>query len=108
MEEQLLLDPFDEIHLYALQFIYLPRINRSINEFILEWNNHPVRTEYRRTPLQVWVEGFYQQAYSIQPAVRMALDQQVIDPSTNGLDDDGPVPQLQTNNNVEVPRSSVC
>ena len=106
-EEQLLLDPLDEIHLYALQFIYLPRINRSINEFILEWNNHPVRTENWRTPLQVWIEGFYQQAYSSQRAVRMALDHEVIDPSTYGLDDDGPVPQLQTNNNVTVPRSSV-
>ena len=31
----------------------------------------------------------------------------MIDPSTYGLDDDGPVTQLQTNNNVEVPRSSV-
>lgn len=30
---------------------------------------------------------------------------EVIDPSTYGLD--GPVPQLQTNNNDEVPRSSV-
>lgn len=39
----------------------------------------------------------------------MALDHEVIDPSTYGLnfDDDGPVTQLQTNNNVEVPRSSV-
>ena len=37
----------------------------------------------------------------------MALDHEVIDPSTYGLDDDGPVPQLQTNNNVTVPRSSV-
>lgn len=64
MEEQLLLDPLDEIHQYALQLIYLPRINHPINEFILEWNNHPVRTENSRTPLQVWIKGFYQQAYS--------------------------------------------
>lgn len=31
----------------------------------------------------------------------------MIDPLTYGVDDDGPVPQLQTNNNVEVPCSSV-
>lgn len=106
MEDQFLLDPLDEVHLYALHFIYLPRINRSINEFTLEWNNHPMRTENCTTPFQIWIAGFYQHAYSSQQAVRMVLDQEVIDPANYGIDEYGPVPEFQTNNNVQIPRSS--
>jgi len=106
MEENFLLDPVNEVHLYALHFVYLPRINRSIEEFILQWNNHPVRTENSLSPLQMWMQGVYNYAHSSQPAVQMLLGPR-IDPESYGVSDDDPDPELQTNNHVEVPRSSI-
>jgi hypothetical protein len=107
MEENNILDPLNEIHLYALHYIYLPRISRSIEEFTLAWNNHPVRTENCRSPIQIWVDGFYQHASSCQRAVQTALNQNDIDFEQYGIDDDGPLPELQTNNHVAIPRSTV-
>ena len=106
MEENFLLDPVSEVHLYALHFVYLPRINRSIEEFILQWNNHPVRTENSLSPLQLWMQGVYNYAHSSQSAVQMLLGPR-IDPESYGVSDDDPDPELQTNNHVEVPRSSI-
>jgi len=103
MEDQFLLDPFNEVHLYALHYVYIPRINRAIEEFVLQWNNHPIRTQNYRTPFQIWTEGVYQNVYSNEASVRRLLD----DPINYGTDDGEPEPELQTNNHVVVPRSSV-
>ena len=59
MEENEILDPLNEMHLYVLHCVFLPRINRSCAEFCQQWNNHPLSTEKSRTPLQVWSEGLY-------------------------------------------------
>ena len=107
MEEHQILDPLDETHLYALHYIYLPRISRSIEEFIQAWNNHPVRTENCRSPIQVWIDGFYQHASSEQQAVQTALNLNADDMEEYGIDEDGPLPEFQTSNNVAVPRSTV-
>ena len=68
MESHQLLDPLDEVHIYALHFVYLPRIRRSVEEFILQGNNHTLSSEQNKTPYQVWTEGFYSQANSSQQA----------------------------------------
>eukprot|EP00111_Clytia_hemisphaerica_P016237 TCONS_00048028-protein len=44
-EEDGLLDPANEVHLFALQYIFCPRINKKLQEFMSSWNNHPIRTE---------------------------------------------------------------
>ena len=41
LEEMDLLDPLNNVHLWALHYVYLRRINRSLDEFVLSWNNHP-------------------------------------------------------------------
>ena len=101
-----LLDPDDEINIYALHFIYLPRINMALGHFVSQWNNHPLSTEGNHTPLQKWTEGFYQVANSDYTTV-----QELINPNYHnllyGIDDDGPLPELQTRNDVQVPRSTV-
>lgn len=106
LEENFLLDPVNEVHLYALHFVFLPRVNRSLEEFVLQWNNHPVRTEHSLSPLQIWMQGIYRHAHSSQPAVQVLLDP-MNDPESYGVSDDDPEPELQTNNHVEVPRSSI-
>ena len=53
MEQQDILDPLSHLNLWALQYVYLPRINRSLTEFIHSWNNHSIRTASHKTPQQL-------------------------------------------------------
>ena len=38
--------------LYALEYIFLPRINRTIDHFVEGWNNHGIRTAGHHSPRQ--------------------------------------------------------
>lgn len=42
LENAGLLDPVNEVHLFALHYIYLPRINASLTEFKSGWNHHSI------------------------------------------------------------------
>lgn len=57
LEEQSLFDPLDELALWALHYVYIPRINRSLTEFINSWNNHSIRTANHKTPQQLLTAG---------------------------------------------------
>ena len=48
------LDSLDELHLLALQYVYIPRINASLREFTSQWNYHGIRTVGHQTPLAIW------------------------------------------------------
>jgi len=48
-----LLDPLNELHLFALHYVYQPRINRSIKEFVLQWNHPGLSSERCQTPVQL-------------------------------------------------------
>ena len=60
MERDGLLDPLNHVHLYALHFVYIPRINKSLEEFVSQWNNHPISTENNLFPLQMNTQGILQ------------------------------------------------
>jgi AcrR family transcriptional regulator len=45
LENEGKLNPGNEIDLYCLHFVYLPRINSALESFIESWNNHPISTE---------------------------------------------------------------
>lgn len=107
LESQQMLNPDDEVHVYALQYIYLPRINKALDHFVSQWNNHPLSSEGNRSPLQRWTEGFYQFANSDYTTVRELLDPNNTNFLLYGIDDDAPLPDLQTRNDVQVPRSAV-
>ena len=72
-----------------------------------QWNNHPLSSEGNRSPLQRWTEGFYQFANSDYTTVRELLDPNNTNFLLYGIDDDAPLPDLQTRNDVQVPRSAV-
>ena len=57
MEEAGILDRGNTMHVFALQYIFLPRINRALEMFTEAWNLHPVRTELNWTPEQMWLNG---------------------------------------------------
>ena len=54
LESCQLFDPLNDIHMYALHFIYLPRINKSLQEFVNQWNSQPILTERNLSPMQLY------------------------------------------------------
>ena len=52
-----LLDPNNEVHLFCLHYIFLPRINRHLGSWKEAWVKHPMRSEHNMTPEQLWVSG---------------------------------------------------
>lgn len=59
-----ILDPNNDLHLFCLHFVYLPRINRHLNSWREAWVKHPMRTEQNLSPEQLWVKGLQQIANS--------------------------------------------
>ena len=61
LKEQEYLNPVNEIHLYCLHYVFLPRINHHIQQFADGWDNHPIRTERNATPNQLWILRLHMQ-----------------------------------------------
>eukprot|EP00794_Sanderia_malayensis_P021084 gene21084-23141_t len=57
MESIGILDSTNEMHLYALHFVFMPRIVRSLEEFHSQWNFHGIRTACSSSPLALWRSG---------------------------------------------------
>ena len=53
LEDNEVLDACNEIDIFALQFVYTPRIQKSLDEFREGWNHHPLSTEGCRTPYHI-------------------------------------------------------
>ena len=51
------LDPDDELDLFVLHCIYLPRIRKNLADFRRAWNLHPLRTEHNWSPTKIWVNS---------------------------------------------------
>lgn len=58
LEEEGKLDPLNDVDIFCLHFVYKPRINHALKEFVSSWNNHRISTERNFTPNQLYVEGF--------------------------------------------------
>ena len=41
--------------MWALHYVFLPRLNSELQIFVDQWNNHGLRTAQHRTPLQLFV-----------------------------------------------------
>ena len=57
MEESRLLQIDNPLHKFALHYIYLPHINRTLSSFTSAWNNHPLRRENNWRPKRIRVNG---------------------------------------------------
>lgn len=55
MESKDYLDVENEVHMWALHYIFLPRLNRDLQQFRSQWNHHGLRTEHNQTPAQLFV-----------------------------------------------------
>jgi hypothetical protein len=57
MEDDLLLNIDNDIHLFCLHYVFIPRINNAINQFIDGWNFHPLSSMNNMSPMQLWISG---------------------------------------------------
>ena len=54
LEHQGLLDPSNNTDLFCLHYVYVPRINQLLQEFVNAHNHHSISTENNLTPLQLF------------------------------------------------------
>jgi hypothetical protein len=57
MGDEGLLDPFDDVDLFALHFVFIPHINQQLEAFKAAYCRHRLRTERNHTPMQLWTRG---------------------------------------------------
>ncbi len=57
MESNYILDVDDEIHLFCLHYVFIPRINRALLAFKEAWNCHPLSSAGYLSPIQLWISG---------------------------------------------------
>ena len=70
MEEQGILDTNNDVHLFCLHFVFIPRIHQHLSDFANGWNNHAITTEQNRTPYQLWIQGMFNLSNSTHRAAR--------------------------------------
>ena len=64
MEDQALLDPFNNLHIAALHYVYLPKINEKLEVWRNAWSKHRMRT-VKSSPIGLWVSGQFQNPIGI-------------------------------------------
>ena len=57
LEDEGLLDPVDEVDLFSLHWVFIPRLNQQLQSFRSAYAHHKLRTEHSHTPLQLWTRG---------------------------------------------------
>ena len=50
------LDVENQSQMWALHYTFMPRIRRDLKRYVIQWNNHGLRTERHSTPLQIFVQ----------------------------------------------------
>jgi hypothetical protein len=102
LEDRGLLDSLNDIHLFALHYVYLPRVNKTLEGFVQGWNNHNIRTAGHMSPHQLFVEG----ALRLQNSGLTALDFSEHVDEAYGVDHSDPLHVLQDDEGIEIPQSS--
>ena len=98
MEDQNILDPLNELHLFCLHLVFLPCINLALKEFMLQYNDHPMRTAHNLSPCQQFSLG----VYALQNMGRIEIEDVLNPDCSYGVDEEGPIPQLEREDPVVV------
>jgi hypothetical protein len=101
-----LLDPLDELALFVLHFVFIPRLNRSLDEYKQDWNHHPMSSVRNRSPLQIWHEGTWLQRNNNRSAI-ISLTEPPPEWGDYGVDEDAPFPHVDVDNDVQIPDSII-
>ena len=103
MEYHDLLDPINENNMFALHYVFAPRINKALRDFKDAWNHHGVRTERGMTPNQLFTSGMLKLKHSGLTAMDFF---DIVDESY-GVDEEGLVPPEDDDEGVEIPRNTI-
>ena len=57
LENTGLLDPNNEVHMVALHYVYIPRLQRSLDQFCAAYINHPLSSCHNFSPAQLFYTG---------------------------------------------------
>ena len=96
MESSGLLNVEDSVHLFTLHTVFIPRINKALNDFAEAFNNHALSTEGNWTPYQMWINGML---HASNPLAHESLDNEPNE--IYEYDPEGPSPQEDNNVVVE-------
>lgn len=100
MEHHGLLNVLNEVHLFALHYIYIPRINRSLKIFQDGWNHHGIKTANHLSPQQLFLQG----SLRLRLCGMAAMDfSDNVNPSSYGISYDDSTPEEHSR--VTVPES---
>ena len=88
MEEQGELNRDDQIDLYCIHVVFLPKINLALEGFREAWNNHSLSTEHNQSPYQIWIASMYDGNKANQTGVRDVIDQDPEDHEFYGVSDE--------------------
>ena len=93
LEVQGIHNPNLELDIFALHFVYVPRIQRSLDRFSERFSYHSLSTEGNRTPRQLLASGCLQNYASPNSGVRDVFDTHVPDDlNLYGYDPQAPLP----------------
>ena len=104
LEDEGLLDPLDDLHLAALHYVYLPKIQEKLDIWNRAWSQHRMRTT-RSSPIRLWVAGQLQNPVGIElrsEDIPYYGVEGFINDNEVGFDSDRPVfdpPSFQLSNN---------
>ena len=56
-EDMQLLCADNDVHIFCLHYVYIPRLSIALTHFTNAWNNHPLSSEGNLTPIQLWIIG---------------------------------------------------
>lgn len=85
LEESDLLDVDKDSDLFALHYVFVPRINTQLTQFKNAWNRHPLRTEGGLSPEQMWNRGLLSAAPQWQEEISSGLVSENYGVETNDL-----------------------
>ena len=92
-----LLNPVDDIDLFALHYVYVPRINQALDQFKNGWNSHSIRTEHGHSPIQLFTAGML----LLQRSEQIAMD--LFDQVDDHYGEDEMEYEVEESENVFIP-----
>jgi hypothetical protein len=73
------LDPDNNAHIFALHYVFIPRINKCLTQFVQSWNAHVLSGTGGKTPMQMWIEGQLQMGSSQKGSVFEELTEVILE-----------------------------
>lgn len=76
------------MQMWALHFVFIPRLNWSLTEFRQQWNHHGLSTENSRSPSNLFVTGVMAAANGSSQAIRELFESDMLDVAVAGDGDE--------------------